>query len=132
MVLAVPLAVPMTRVMTVVYPTLRANLPFVLGAVVLALVATEATNRGRVGAALSVVASGGLGVVALDLPTGGLVESGGMLAPLFAGLFGAPVLLDALTGEGVPAQEEPRVTVSRPTAARQSPAVPPVREHPPL
>jgi len=112
-VLAVPLAVPMTRAMTAVYPTLLANLSFVLGAVVVALVAMETTNRGRLGAALSVVASGGLGVVALDLPAGGLVESGGMLAPLFTGLFGAPVLLDALTGEGVPAQEEPRVTVSR-------------------
>ena len=112
-VLAVPLAVPVTRAMTAVYPTLLANLSLVLGAVVVALVATEATNRGRVGAALSVLASGGLGVTALDLPAGGLVASGGMLAPLFTGLFGGPVLLDALTGEGVPAQEEPRVTVSR-------------------
>ena len=112
-VLAVPLAVPVTRAMTAVYPTLLANLSLVLGAVVVALVATEATNRGRVGAALSVLASGGLGVTALDLPAGGLVASGGMLAPLFTGLFGGPVLLDALTGEGVPAQEEPRVAVSR-------------------
>jgi putative membrane protein len=103
--------------MTAVYPTLLANLSLVLGAVVVALVATEATNRGRVGAALSVLASGGLGVTALDLPAGGLVASGGMLAPLFTGLFGGPVLLDALTGEGVPAQEEPRVTVSRRSVA---------------
>ena len=116
-VVAVPLAIPMTRAMTAIYPTLVANLPLVLGAVGVALVVTEKTTRGRVGAALSVGASGGLGAVALDLPAGGLVGTGGMLAPLFTGLFGAPVLLDALTGEGVPEQDDRRVTVSRRSVA---------------
>ena len=112
-VVAAPLAIPMTRAMTAVYPTLRAHLSLVLGAVVVALVLTETTTRGRIGAALAVAASGGLGAVALDLPAGGLVGSSGMLAPLFTGLFGAPVLLDALTGEGVPEQGDTRVAVSR-------------------
>ena len=112
-VLAVPLAVPMTRAMTAVYPTLRAHLPILLAGVVLVLVATESTARGRVGASLSVAASGALGAVALDLSPGGLVDSGGMLAPIFTGLFGAPVLLDALTGEGVPPQDDANVTASR-------------------
>ncbi|QPV63462.1 tripartite tricarboxylate transporter permease [Halosimplex litoreum] len=110
---AVPLAVPMTSAMTAVYPTLRAHLPLLLGVVVVVLVVTESTTVGRVGAALSVAASGALGAVALDLPPGGLVESGGMLAPIFTGLFGAPVLLDALTGEGVPPQDDANVTASR-------------------
>ncbi|MFC7138999.1 tripartite tricarboxylate transporter permease [Halosimplex aquaticum] len=112
-VIAAPLAIPMTRVMTAVYPTLRAHLPLLLGGVVVVLVATESTNLGRLGAALSVGASGALGIVVLDLPAGGLVDSGGMLAPIFTGLFGAPVLLDALTGEGVPEQEGANVSTSR-------------------
>ncbi|WP_436927218.1 tripartite tricarboxylate transporter permease [Halosimplex amylolyticum] len=112
-VIAAPLAIPMTRAMTAVYPTLRAHLPLLLGGVVVVLVATESTNVGRLGAALSVGASGTLGLVALDLPAGGLVDSGGMLAPIFTGLFGAPVLLDALTGEGVPEQEGANVSTSR-------------------
>ncbi|MFB6151525.1 MAG: tripartite tricarboxylate transporter permease [Haloarculaceae archaeon] len=110
---AVPLAVPVTRVMTSAYPTLRAHLPFVLGGVALVLVLTETTPRAKLGGALALGASGALGAVALDLPTGGLVSAGNTLAPLFAGLFGAPVLLDALTGAGVPAQAEPTVTTSR-------------------
>lgn len=108
--LAVPLAVPVTRVMGVAYPWLRAHLSLVLGVAVLALVLTENGVRGKVGAALAVGASGGLGVVALDLPANGLVGAGNMLAPIFAGLFGAPVLLDALTGAGVPKQASPEVT----------------------
>jgi len=111
--LAVPLAIPMTRGMTAAYPTLRAHLPILLGGVVLVLVLTESTTAGRAGAALSVVASGALGAVALDLPPGGLVDSGGMLAPIFTGLFGAPVLLDALAGGGVPPQDDANVTVPR-------------------
>jgi len=111
--LAVPLAVPMTRVMTAAYPTIRAHLSLVLGGVAATLVLTEPTARGKLGGALAVAASGALGMVALDLPTGGFVDAGSMLAPLFAGLFGAPVLLDALTGSGVPEQAEPTVTTPR-------------------
>jgi len=110
---ALVLAVPATRVMTVVYPGLRANLPVLLAGVAALLVATEATTRARVGAACALAASGALGAVALDLSSDGLVAAGGMLAPLFAGLFGVPVLLDALAGEGVPAQAEPAVTTPR-------------------
>jgi putative membrane protein len=108
--LAVPLAVPVTRVMEVAYPTLRAHISLVLGFAALALVLTENGVRGKVGGALSVAASGGLGAVALDLPTSGLVGAGNVLAPIFAGLFGVPVLLDALTGSGVPRQDSPEVT----------------------
>jgi putative membrane protein len=108
--LAAGLAVPVTRVMRVVYPTVRAHLPLVLGGTALALALTESGLRGRVGGVLAVGASGALGILTLDLPAGGLVAAGNMLAPLFAGLFGAPVLLDALTGAGVPEQDSPEVT----------------------
>jgi putative membrane protein len=110
---AVPLAVPVTAAMERAYPAIRTHLPVVLGGVALALVVTERSARSRLGAALALAASGGLGLVALDLPAGGLLPSGGMLAPLFAGLFGAPVLVEALGGAGVPPQGDPTVTSTR-------------------
>jgi putative membrane protein len=57
----------------------------------------------------------GLGRATLDLsPAAPLaVDGGGVLTPLFGGLFGAPVLLDALRGGGVPPQEEPDLRLSR-------------------
>jgi len=111
--LAVPLAVPVTRLMTGVYPTLSAHLPAVLAAIVVGLVTTEPSYRRKLGAALSVGASGLLGLVALDGPANGIVDAGGMLAPLFAGLFGAPVLIEAIGGAGIPEQDDPTVTESR-------------------
>jgi putative membrane protein len=110
---AVPLALPVTAAMERAYPTIRAHLPVVLAAVAVALVTTERSSRARLGGAIALAASGGLGLVALDLPANGLLPSGGMLAPLFAGLFGAPVLIEALGGEGVPTQEDAAVTTPR-------------------
>lgn len=108
--LALPLAAPVTAVMTAVYPTLRANLTAVFAALVVWLVLTERSRQARVGAILSVAASGALGVLALDVagPAGGPLP-GGFLAPLFAGLFGAPVLVDAADGRGPPPQGPPTV-----------------------
>ncbi|WP_254543894.1 tripartite tricarboxylate transporter permease [Halomarina pelagica] len=111
--MAVPLSIPMTRLMVALYPTIRAHLPLVLGGAALALVLTEPTARGAVGGALALLTSGALGLVALDLPVDGLLETGDVLLPLFAGLFGAPVLLDAVGGGGVPRQVAPTVTLSR-------------------
>jgi putative membrane protein len=54
-----------------------------------------------------------VGLVALDLPANGLLPAGEMLAPLFAGLFGAPVLVEALGGTGVPPQADSVITTSR-------------------
>jgi putative membrane protein len=110
---AVPLALPVTQAMEQAYPTIRANLAVLLTAVVVALVATERTWWARLGAALAIGASGLLGLATLDLPVGGLLPAGDMLAPLFAGLFGAPILLEALGGEGVPPQAGPKVTTTR-------------------
>lgn len=110
---AIPLAVPITLGMGRVYPHVIANLTLVLGGICLLLVLTERTTRARIGAALVVGASGALGVLALDIPATGVLPAGNMLAPLFAGLFGAPILIEALSGSGVPEQDDPQVTTSR-------------------
>ncbi|SEO89466.1 putative membrane protein [Halorientalis persicus] len=112
--LAVPLAIPVTEAVTALYPTIRANLSAVLAAVAVGLVTTEGSYRAKVGAGLALAASGALGLLTLDLPTNGLVSAGGTLAPLFAGLFGAPVLIDALGGGGVPPQDDATLALSKP------------------
>jgi putative membrane protein len=101
---AVPLAVPVTRAVTAAYPTLRAHIAVVLGAVAVGLLAAEMGPRARLGGAAAQVTSGTLGVLALDATPAAPLAAGGMLAPLFAGLFGAPVLLEAAAGGGIPPQ----------------------------
>jgi putative membrane protein len=98
--------------MTAVYPTLRAHLPLVLGAVVLLLIVTERTVLGAAAGLASFAAAAALGWATLDLTPAAPLAAGGMLTPLFAGLFGAPVLIDALDGAGVPEQADPTVTSS--------------------
>ena len=110
---AVPLAIPVTAAMERVYPTIAANLTVVMGTVSALLVVTERTMLARLGAAIALTASGILGLLTLDVPTGGVLPAGDMLAPLFAGLFGAPILIEALDGEGVPPQDDERITTSR-------------------
>jgi putative membrane protein len=100
-------------VMERVYPLIRTYLPFVLGSVMVLLVVTERTWRARGGAAIAVAGSGLLGLHTLDIPVTGVLPAGSMLAPLFAGLFGAPVLLEALGGAGVPPQAGTTITSSR-------------------
>lgn len=112
-VFAIPLAVPMTTAMTDVYPLVRSHLPLVLGGVVAFLLATEPSTRGRLGGALTMCIAGALGLVTLDLPVRGVLPVGGPLTPLFAGLFGAPVLLEAIGGTGVPSQSDAQITLSR-------------------
>jgi putative membrane protein len=110
---AIPLAVPVTRVMTGLYPTLRAHLPVVLGAAVAALLVTERSLRAAAAGLCCFLASGVLGAATLDLTPAAPLAVGGVLTPLFAGLFGAPVLLDAMGGGGVPAQADPAIAASR-------------------
>jgi putative membrane protein len=104
--LALPLAVPVTLAMETLYPLVVAHLTVLLGAVAAFLVVTDGSP---VGAALAVVASAGLGLATLDYPVSGPLPTGDVLAPLFAGLFGAPVLLDAMGGGGVPEQGDTTV-----------------------
>ncbi len=103
---AIPLAIPVTWGVTAVYPTIRSNLPLVLAAVVVALVASELTWRARLGGMLSFTLAAILGLLTLDLSPDAPLDAGGMLAPLFAGLFGAPVLIDAIRGSGIPTQDD--------------------------
>ena len=112
---AVPLAIPMTRVMTTVYPTVRAHLPLALGGVAVFLVVTERSNASRIGGVLAFLLSAGLGLLTLDIDPSAPLAAGGMLMPLFAGLFGAPVLIEAIDGAGVPEQADAAVTTPRRT-----------------
>ncbi|MWG36859.1 tripartite tricarboxylate transporter permease [Halomarina oriensis] len=114
--LAVPLAVPITSAMTALYPHVVANLSFVLGGIALAMVLTEPTWTGRLGATIAVGASGGLGLLTLDAPVSGPL-GGSTLMPLFAGLFGVPVLLDAMDGAGVPEQDDATLALSKRSVA---------------
>ncbi|MDS0474255.1 tripartite tricarboxylate transporter permease [Natrinema sp. 1APR25-10V2] len=110
---AVPLAVPVTRAVTAVYPAVREHLSLVLVLITVALLASERTWRSRVGGTLSFALATALGALALDLSPAAPLESGGTLAPLFAGLFGAPVLLDAIRGSGLPRQTGDGIVMSR-------------------
>lgn len=111
--LALPFAWPVTATMVEIYPLLRPNIATVLIAAAVFMVATEATPRARVGGLVSFLLSGGLGLLLLDVEPEAPLDAGGMLAPLFAGLFGAPVLLDAMGGGGVPPQADPRLRLPR-------------------
>ncbi|MFC4437529.1 MULTISPECIES: tripartite tricarboxylate transporter permease [Natrialbaceae] len=108
---AVPLAVPITWGVTAAYPTIRDNLSLVLAAVAVALVASERTWRARGGGLLAFVLAAILGALTLDLSPDAPLEAGGTLAPLFAGLFGAPVLIDAIRGSGIPPQETGTIAI---------------------
>ncbi|WP_276300790.1 tripartite tricarboxylate transporter permease [Halorussus lipolyticus] len=110
---AVPLAVPITRGMTVAYPVVRNHLPIVLGGVVAFLLLTEGSARAVGGGAAAFAGSATLGHATLDLSPTAPLAAGGMLTPLFAGLFGAPVLVEALSGSGVPEQDDPVIATSR-------------------
>ena len=109
--LAVPLAVPITWLMLRWYPPMRAHLPVLLAGVVAVLVLTESSRRAAVGGLVAFLASAALGLATLDVDPAAPLSGGGVLAPLFAGLFGVPVLVDALGGEGVPPQADPRIAM---------------------
>ncbi|GAB7091771.1 tripartite tricarboxylate transporter permease [Halorubrum luteum] len=111
--LAVPLAVPITWAMVRGYPTVRAHLAWLLAGVVVFLVATESSRRAAAGGLLAFLASAVLGFLTLDVDPSAPLDAGGMLAPLFTGLFGAPVLVDALGGDGVPPQSDARITMRK-------------------
>lgn len=104
--LAIPLALPITLGMQRAYPTLRAHLPLVLVCVVAMLVLTERTLWGKLGGAAVSAGAGVLGLLTLDISPAAPLDAGGILVPLFAGLFGAPVLVEALGGAGVPEQDD--------------------------
>ena len=110
---ALPLAIPITWLMTHAYPVVRAHLWIVLGAVVCLLVATESSTEAMVGGLLSFALAGALGWTTLDVTPEAPLGAGSMLTPLLTGLFGAPILLDAMGGGGVPPQADAKLTMGR-------------------
>jgi len=110
---AAPLAIPVTAAMRRLYPHLRPRMSVILAAVAVYLVATESAGRARLGAAVAFLASAALGFLTLDIDPNAPLSAGGMLAPLFAGLFGAPVLIDAIGGGGVPPQAGSGIAIER-------------------
>ncbi len=109
---ALAVAVPLTAGMRVAYPVLRSHLPLVLGAVAVVLVASEPSWRARVAGAGTLALATALGWATLDLSPAAPLPVGGTLTPLFAGLFGVPILLDAADGAGVPPQDDPVVATA--------------------
>ncbi len=116
-IVAVPLAVPLTWSVTRIYPTIIDHLSVLLAMVVVALIAAEYGWRARVGAVVSFGLATALGALTLDLSPEAPLEAGGMLAPLFAGLFGAPVLIDAVFGSGIPPQRGTALRFAKPLLA---------------
>lgn len=111
--IAVPLAVPITWLMIHAYPTIRANLWIILGAIVCLLVVTESTPQAAVGGLLGFCLAAILGWATLDVTPDAPLGSGSMLTPLLTGLFGAPILVDAMGGGGVPPQADAKLTMAR-------------------
>ncbi len=111
-VIAVPLAIPVTFLMVRAWPTIAANMPLVLGAVVAIMLMTERSAGGMIGGLFAFSISALLGSATLDLAPEAPLQ-GDVLAPLFAGLFGAPILIDAMGGAGIPPQADGRIALPR-------------------
>jgi putative membrane protein len=122
LVVALPVAVPLTALVRRGQSDLYALLPVVLVVVFALLVVAERRRRRIVAAAVLVCLSGLLGIVTLDGPAAyeGLLSVGGVLTPLFAGLFGVPVLVDAARGGGVPPQDDVTIAVPPGQVARSA------------
>ena len=111
--IALPLAIPITWLMIHGYPTIRAHLWVVLGAIVCLLVVTESTPQAAAGGLFGFLLAAVLGWAVLDVTPDAPLGSGSMLTPLLTGLFGAPILLDAMGGGGVPPQADAKLTMAR-------------------
>ena len=99
------LALPVTWAMLRLAPVLTAWFPAVAAAVLALLLWTEPSHSARIAGLIAFAAATALGAAVLGLSLSGPI-AGGVLAPLFGGLFGAPVLLDAIDGGGVPEQAD--------------------------
>ncbi|MBP1987782.1 tripartite tricarboxylate transporter permease [Halolamina salifodinae] len=108
--IATPLAFPATVAMRRLAPTLTAWFPLVAAAVLALLLLTEPSHSARIAGLLAFALATALGAAVLGLSLSGPL-AGGVLAPLFGGLFGAPVLLDALDGGGVPEQADAKLAI---------------------
>ncbi|GGJ06291.1 hypothetical protein GCM10008995_15240 [Halobellus salinus] len=109
LVASVAVALPLSRVVAAGREWLLAALPFLLAVIAGLLILAEPTRRGKIGGAICLAVATALGLLTLDLPASGPLSPDGaasMLAPIFGGLFGAPILLDALDARGaIPPQD---------------------------
>ncbi len=110
---AIPLAVPITLAMIRWYPVLARHMPAILGMMAAVMVLTEPNARAKAGGLLAFFVSAGFGWLIVDLEPTAPLDGGGVLAPLFAGLFGAPVIVDALRGGSMPPQRAAAIKVRR-------------------
>ena len=126
LIVAVALALPLAHLIGTHHELFRQAVPVLIALIAAVLIVSEPTTRGRVGGLCCMLLAVGFGQLTLDLPTdGGLLPAGmvSILGPIFSGLFGAPILLDALaTGGQIPAQRagslqiRPRVAVRAATS----------------
>ena len=110
---ALVLAIPITWLMIRSYPMIRAHLWIVLASIVCILLVTERSVQAAVVALFSFGLSAALGLTTLDVDPSAPLGAGSMLMPLLTGLFGAPVLIDAVNGEGVPPQHGSQILMDR-------------------
>ncbi|MFB6091104.1 MAG: tripartite tricarboxylate transporter permease [Halobellus sp.] len=122
LVVAAAAAVPLSLVVAAGRGWLLSVLPIVLAVVAALLVLAEPTWRARAGGLLCLAVATALGLLTLGLPASGPLappDAASMLAPLFGGLFGAPVLLDALSAQGeIPPQDGTDLGLSPPATLR--------------
>jgi putative membrane protein len=113
---AVTVALPLSRAVAAGREWLLAALPVLLATIAGLLILAEPTRRAKLGGAACLVTATALGFATLDLPASGPLAPEGaasMLAPIFGGLFGAPILLDALDARGaIPPQEGATIGLS--------------------
>lgn len=107
------IAAPLTLVMVRVYPSLEEGMAYVLAGVVVFLVVTESWRldpqsfRRRFAAVVVLFSSGLLGYYVFMHEGTALVGEPSLLMPLFAGLFGVPLLVTSLFRDAeIPRQEE--------------------------
>ncbi len=92
------------------WETLQRHIPFMLPACLLLMILSErgdSAPRKRAWAVSLCLASGVLGTVTMfgSMPaSAGMVQAGGLMLPMLAGLFGMPALLISLGAGGVPVQ----------------------------
>ena len=114
---SIAVAIPLSRVVAAGRGWLLAALPLILAGIAGLLLLAEPTRRAKLGGVICLAVATGLGLVTLDLPASGPLSPDGtasMLAPIFGGLFGAPILLDAVDARGaIPPQEGSKIGLSR-------------------
>ncbi|MFB6113177.1 MAG: tripartite tricarboxylate transporter permease [Halodesulfurarchaeum sp.] len=101
---ALVLGLPVTLLMERLAPILIDHIGLVLGVVTTVLIATESDALAKLGGIVSVLSSGALGFLTLDIHAQGLIQGGDVLLPLLSGLFGIPILIHAARGQGPPPQ----------------------------